>query len=220
MIHSMRSMAFIVFLIAALVIAWFIFRESILTGIGNYLILGDHLEPADLIHVIAGTDDRTDYAISLYQQGLAEEIFFTGGWCEKHQVVHSLHVKERAISQGVPAAAIVTDETVIDTTYAEATRLKEYISHGAKKINTVIIVSDPFHMRRAQWTYRKVLGDLVKIQMAPVPFELARLQRRWWTDPSSTKMVKDEYVKMIFYLVRYQIGEGAIKKWFATFDKY
>src|SRR6185369_3491184 len=67
--------------IAVVCLLLFLFREQWLIAIGNFLIVDDKLHPADVIHVIAGDDYRTDYAIQLYKQGYAKTIFFTGGWC-------------------------------------------------------------------------------------------------------------------------------------------
>lgn len=194
--------------------------ESVLFFIGDFLVVKDELKYADVIHVIAGEDYRTDYAIQLYQEGYARQIFFTGGWCNKHQVNHSEHGRERAIEQGVPLSAIVIDGTEIDTTYSEAIRLKEFIAESPVPIHSVIIVSDPYHMRRAHWAYKKVLGDKIIIQMAPVPFEQLPYSRRWWTNWNSKHMVRDEYVKTVFYYARYQFSWGLMRDWLATFDKY
>ena len=64
----------------------------------------------------------------------------------------------------------------------EAEKLKGWISHSSTPIYSVIVVSDPFHMRRARWIYNKVLGKDIKIQMVPVPFDLTPHQRAWWRD--------------------------------------
>ncbi len=194
--------------------------EPVLLFIGDFLVIKDELKPADVIHVIAGPDYRSDYAIQLYKQGYAKQIFFTGTWCSIHKVDHSEHGKERAVEQGVPPSAIVTDGTEIATTYSEAVRLKEYISASSTPIHSIIVVSDPYHMRRARWAYRKVLGDHIIIQMAPVPFEQLPYPHRWWTDWESRDMVRDEYVKTVFYLLRYQFSWGSLRDWLATFDKY
>ena len=53
-------------------------REPILFAVGDFLVIEDALQPADVIHVISGPDDRTDYAIQLYKQGYGKQIFFTG----------------------------------------------------------------------------------------------------------------------------------------------
>jgi uncharacterized SAM-binding protein YcdF (DUF218 family) len=194
--------------------------ENVLSFIGDFLIVEDELQPSDVIHVIAGPDYRSDYAIQLYKEGYARQIFFTGTWCAIHQVNHSEHGRDRALEQGVPSSAIAIDGTEIETTYSEAVRLKEYISASPTPIHSIIIVSDPYHMRRARWAYRKVLGDQIILQMAPVPFEQLPYPRHWWTDWESRKMVRDEYVKTVFYLLRYQLSWGALRDWLATFDKY
>jgi uncharacterized SAM-binding protein YcdF (DUF218 family) len=194
--------------------------ENVLSFIGDFLIVEDELQPSDVIHVIAGPDYRSDYAIQLYKEGYARQIFFTGTWCAIHQVNHSEHGRERALEQGVPSSAIVIDGTEIETTYSEAVRLKEYISASPTPIHSIIIVSDPYHMRRARWAFRKVLGDQIILQMAPVPFEQLPYPRHWWTDWESRKMVRDEYIKSVFYLLRYQLSWGALRDWLATFDKY
>ena len=57
----------------------FLTHERIFLAVGDFLVVRDKLEPADIIHVIAGEDYRTDYAIHLYQQGYGRLLFFTGG---------------------------------------------------------------------------------------------------------------------------------------------
>jgi uncharacterized SAM-binding protein YcdF (DUF218 family) len=198
--------------------AFYIFRDPILLKIGGYLVIQDDLSPVDLIHVIAGEDYRTDYAIQLYKQGLAKYIFFTGGWCDFHHYNHGQHGMERALDQGVPAQAIAYDDTHVISTYDEALRLKAYMDESQSPIQSVIVVSDPFHMRRARWTYRRVLGKDIDVRMAPVPFEQTPYQQRWWEDPKSMVYVRDEYQKLIYYIARYQLSWGLLKDWLASFD--
>jgi uncharacterized SAM-binding protein YcdF (DUF218 family) len=220
MTRRIRLVAIIIVILIFLGALLLLIREPLLFATGNFLVIKDELIPADVIHVIAGPDYRTDFAVRLYQQGYAKEIFFTGAWCSKHMVNHSEHGKQLAIDEGVPGKAIATDGSEIDTTYAEAARLKDLISKSQVPIHSVIIVSDPYHMRRARWAYRKVLGDQIKLQMAPVPFEMLPYSPRWWTDPESRLMVRDEFIKTIFYYARYEFSWGPMREWLATFDKY
>ena len=90
------------FLIAVLVLG----REQWLPLIDDYLIVEDDPNPADVIHVIAGDDCRTDYAIQLYKDGDAPVLFFTGGWCTLHQSDHGQHAKALSVAAGVPEEAI------------------------------------------------------------------------------------------------------------------
>lgn len=196
-----------------------LFRESCLFGVGDFLIVQDTLHPGNVIHVIAGEDYRTDYAIQLYREGYGKTLFFTGGWCRIHNYNHGEHAKELALARGVPLEAIVFDDASVTSTYMEVERLHEWISHRPTPIHAVVVVSDPFHMRRARWAYRRVLNDSIELQMAPVPFELTPYQRAWWTDSDSRTYVREEYEKFIYYILRYQLSWGKFQEWLATLDK-
>ncbi len=123
-------------------------REPILLGTGDYLAVQDALRPADVIHVIAGADDRTDYAIQLYKQGYGKRILFTGGWCKTHGYYHGQHGAERAAAQGVPVESIIVDETPVSSTYDEVVRLQRLVAASNGQVRSVITVSDAFHGRR------------------------------------------------------------------------
>jgi len=169
----------------ALSLSLFLVRERTMKQLGDFLVVQDTLKPADVIHVIAGEDFRTDYAFQLYKKGYGKTVFFTGGWCHHHNYDHGTHAREVAATQGIPLAAIADDNFEVMSTYMEAIRLKEWIKTRSIPVKSVIVVSDPFHMRRARWAYRKVFGDKIKIQMAPVPFELTPYQSAWWDDANS-----------------------------------
>ena len=197
-----------------------LYGSPILMAIGDYLVFEDELQGADLIHVIAGPDYRTDYAVGLYLQGYARAIVFTGGWCTFCNYFHGRHGRERALRQGVPDQAIITDESSVISTYSEVLRLKEIISRNSYRIRSVLVVSDRYHMRRACWTYRNVFGPGMRVRMAPVPFEKTPYRRRWWADARSRKMVKDEYMKLVYYFARYGLGWPPLTRLLASFDRY
>jgi uncharacterized SAM-binding protein YcdF (DUF218 family) len=197
----------------------FLFREPVMLAIGDYLVIQDELKPADVIHVIAGPDDRTDYAIQLYKRGYAKQIFFTGGWCTFHGYYHGQHGAERAKAQGIAPERIAIDESRVTSTYDEVVLLKEFIAKSQAPIRSAIVVSDPYHMRRARWTYRQVFGKGIEVLMAPVPFGLTPYQRRWWTDWASQRYVRDEYVKLAYYYARYRLSWGPIRRWLTSLDR-
>lgn len=196
----------------------FLAREPILLAIGDFLVIQDQVQPADVIHVIAGRDHRTDYAIQLYKQGYGKQMFFTGGWCDEHGYYHGEWGRQRAVEQGVLLESIAIDDTGVTSTYAEVERLKVFVDQSPVPIDSIIVVSDPFHMRRARWAYHQVLGNAIRIEMAPVPFELSPYQRRWWTHWESKKMVIDEYKKIAYYYARYKFSWGPVKDWLASLD--
>jgi uncharacterized SAM-binding protein YcdF (DUF218 family) len=193
-------------------------RERILQAAGDFLIVQDELQPADLIHVISGPDNRTDYGIELFKQGFAREIFFTGGWCKEIQGIHAERGRERALAQGIPIEAIGTDGYQVISTYGEALRLKAFIATSPRPLHSVIVVSDSYHMRRARWAYHEVLGDGIRLIMAPVPFDRSPYHRQWWTDDESRMMVQEEYVKLAYYYARYRLTWGPLQAWLASLD--
>jgi uncharacterized SAM-binding protein YcdF (DUF218 family) len=196
----------------------FLFREQWLGWIGNFLVVEDSLKPADVIHVIAGEDYRTDYAIQLYKNGYGNTLFFTGGWCDVHLYNHGEHAQERALAQGVPIDAIAFDDSKVTSTYMEAQNLSGWIAQNESSVRSIIVVSDPFHMRRVRWIYRKMFGPEIEIEMAPVPFEVTVYQRDWWKDPQSRNYVQEEYTKFIYYQLRYQYSSGKFKEWLISLD--
>ncbi|UCE40566.1 MAG: YdcF family protein [Candidatus Aminicenantes bacterium] len=200
-------------------IALFVFRGFWLMWIGDFLVLQDNLHPGDVIHVIAGEDYRTDHAIQLYKQGYGKMLFFTGGWCRTHGYNHGEHAEVRAVAQGIPMKAIAYDDSSVNSTFMEILKLDEWISHLQIPIHSVVVVSDPFHMRRARWAYKKVLGDGIEVQMAPVPFERTPYRHHWWTDRESRKFVREEYEKYVYYVLRYQISRGKFQDWLASLDR-
>jgi uncharacterized SAM-binding protein YcdF (DUF218 family) len=209
----------VLFTLLLLGVSLFLFREPIALAVGDFLVIRDDLQPADVIHVIAGEDYRTDYAIQLYKQGYGKQIFFTGGWCTFHNLYHGEHGRELALQQGVPPEAIAIDDSFVTSTYSETVRLKEFIAQSQAPIRSVIVVSDAYHMRRARWTSRRLLGDEIQVQMAPVPFEMSPYQRRWWTDEASRAYVKEEYLKMFYYYARYRLSLGPMRQWLASLDR-
>lgn len=196
----------------------YLFQDSILLMVGNLLIIQDPLQKADVIHVISGLDYRTNYAVQLYKQGYGKYLFFTGGWCPEIMGVHAERSTALSIRQGVPADVIKADPFPVTSTYQEAQRLKHWIDQEQMSIHSVIIVSDPHHMRRARWAYQQVLGKEVKLIMAPVPFDQTPDRQRWWNDGFSRSMVRDEYLKTIYYYARYWLSWGPFRDWLASFD--
>lgn len=186
--------------------------------VGDFLVVEDPIRKADLIHVVSGPDYRTEYAIELYKKGYAEMMLFTGGWNIGANEVSATRSERLALTAGVPADKIIVDVTDIICTYEEAERLKFFVNSTNGSIRSVIVVSDPFHMRRVRWAFQRQFKGQVKLIMAPVPFELTTMNAKWWLDARSRFMVCDEYLKLVYYLLRYQLAHGRLQLWLASLD--
>ena len=214
---KIKTWLVVLILIAVLAIT----GKPLLEWIGDSLIVSDAVEKADLITAVSGPEYRIVYAAELYKKGLAATLFFTGGYSEENQRYEANWSEYLATITGVPQEAIAIDDTTIVSTYEEAERLKAYIeAHPEKNIKNIIVVTDPYHTRRARWAYQKVLGDQVTIQMASVPFDRTGYTKEWWKQAVSRKMVLTEYLKSIYYVFRYQVTSGGLQKWLSQFDKF
>jgi uncharacterized SAM-binding protein YcdF (DUF218 family) len=217
MLYSKRS--FIILSISTLLLLISMttdFPTQTISGIGEALVIQDQLQPVDILHVIAGDDYRTQYAFQLYKQGYAKMLFFTGGWCLEHGYFHGAHALQLALQAGIPQNAVAYDDSQVFSTYDEVLLLQKYLAENRPDYHSIMVVSDPFHMRRARWTYRHIFGTEFSVVMAPVPFDQTPFKQQWWTDRLSTTYVKEEYQKMIYYFFRYQLGFT----WLSRFDKY
>jgi uncharacterized SAM-binding protein YcdF (DUF218 family) len=195
----LRRLAIFFLLFAAFLLA----REAILLGVGKFLIVRDELQPAHLIHVLGGDVERIDYGIELHKQGYGK-ILFTGGRVELPLVntTYSRLAREYAESKGVRAEDILPDESTATSTFEEVLELQKILRHDAS-LQSIIIVSSPYHLRRARWIFKKGLDKRVTLQFAPVPFEKSRQKQRWWTEELSLQAVVNEYLKMPFYILKY-----------------
>lgn len=185
---------------------------------GPFLIVDDELERADLCHVLSGNQKRVVFAIELYGQGLCGKIVFIGGPEDGTQSFASRQ-KAYALDHDIPESAIVIDETDVYSTFSEIARFKHVIQQALPPASTVTHVTDPFHTRRVRMVSRWILDDALGVQIASVPFELSFSDEPWWSSRRSRRMVFREYVKLVFYWLRYRIPFPPMNDWMSRFDR-
>ena len=177
------------------------------------LIVRSDLARADAIAVLAGSStylERTDWASRLFKEGRAPVIILTndnvrGGWsvaAQRNPLLVELAAEELR-RKGVPAEKIETISETALSTHEEALRLRDYaINHN---LRSILIVTSSYHSRRALWTLRRVFeGSGIEIGLdtpgtgiqTPVP-------AAWWLHRSGWQIVPGEYVKLIYYRIKY-----------------
>ena len=207
--HTRRNVLGAAAILLALVLLAFAFRSRILTGLADYLIVSDRLQPADVIVLLnSEVNTRPFRASALYQQGLAPVIVIARS--ESTPIVDlglvpndtdiSVGVMEK---QGVPADRIIILPFPggVTSTFDEASAVRQYVvAHQAYRI---ILVTSAFHTRRARWTFEKVLAGLpVRLEMAPVPYA-GFDQTDWWKNETGLITLNNEYIKWFYYLFKY-----------------
>jgi len=177
------------------------------------LIVKAELAQPDALVVLAGSStyvERTRRAAQLFQEGRAPSIVLTNdnelsGWSVDEQR-NPLFVERAAGElkrQGVPAEKIEIAPGAVSSTYDEAVRLREYAN--ARGLKSILVVTSAYQSRRALWTFRRVFeGSGVAVGVSAVePGEQSPRAGVWWLYPLGWQMVPGEYVKMIYYWVRY-----------------
>lgn len=189
-------------LIVATVILGYHWRGQWLPLIGAMLDVPPELRPADVIIVLGGGDgDREDYGTRLYRQGLAPHVISTGAPLGSDAAAQEL------IQRGVPRQAIVLANGT-QNTHDDALRSRQLMEdHGW---HTALLVTDPYHMRRSLWTFRTVFQGTA-LQIWPAPVDSGWFDaRHWWQSEAGFLSVNEEYLKLIYYLLRGYIAPTII----------
>ncbi len=196
------------FLVFLLLLSWIL-----AWGAACGLIVRAPVERADAIVVLSGSaayKERTRQAARLYAAGRAPRIVLTndnqmGGWSSSEQ--RNLFFYERArnnlIDLGVPAKSIEVLPEPVSSTYDEAALVQAYTKSNAWQ--SLLIVTSPYHSRRALWTIRRVFqGTGVTIGLEPVPVgDQSPGTWTWWLHLRGWKAVPLEYAKMVYYRWRF-----------------
>jgi uncharacterized SAM-binding protein YcdF (DUF218 family) len=175
------------------------------------LIVRADLPRADAIFVFAGSvDERTNWAAHLFEDGRAPILILTNddvqaGW--SHALHRHVYFVERAIDAlergGVPAEKIEVIRQPVHSTYEEAVLLRDYaVAHG---LRSILVVTSPYHSRRALWTLRQVFeGSGIEIGINPAsPGQQSPQPATWWLYRRGWRMVAGDCLKMPYYWMRY-----------------
>jgi uncharacterized SAM-binding protein YcdF (DUF218 family) len=133
--------------------------------------------------------ERIKEAIALYETGRVQYLVFTGGTPVADYPAEGQVGREFAIEHGVPATAILV-ETTSRTTWQNLANAKELI--GPVGIQSVLLVSDPLHMRRAM-----AMASHLGLRAMPAPTSSSRLQ----SNASRARFLWRETLLYVDYLV-------------------
>jgi uncharacterized SAM-binding protein YcdF (DUF218 family) len=181
-------------------------RVQILTGIGNFLIIQDPLEPSDIIFVLNGDVATRPFQVAkLVRQGLSDKVVIARA--ENSMAVEmglaqnvtdtSVAVMEKA---GIPESKIVQLPVPkgVTSTFDEATALRDYVRQNS--YHRLIVVTSAIHTRRASWIIHKTFAGLpAKIMMSPAP-DPRYTSGTWWRQEDGLIGCQNEYIKLVYYL--------------------
>jgi uncharacterized SAM-binding protein YcdF (DUF218 family)/glycosyltransferase involved in cell wall biosynthesis len=159
--------------VTAVVAAYLIvFHTNVMWWMASPLKLSAPPTKADAIVVFAGgvgesgragggAQERLRQAIDLYKAGYAPDLVLSSGYVYSFREAESM--RALAIDKGVPASVIVLEERATNT-YQNVRFVDEILrDHHWRRI---LLVSSPYHMRRALMVWRKQAPD---IEVVPAP---------------------------------------------------
>ena len=163
---------------------------------GRYLYYKDEMKPADVIVVLGGEEtERVEYSARLFKEGWArkDKVILAGGPLVWRYTWASL-MKEHAIFLGVPKNDILLEDKS-RTTEGDAIFTKEIMDkHGYK---SCILVTSPYHSKRATKIFRKVMGERIMVISAPADKSWFSFDK-WWKRKRDRAYVLNEWSKFMW----------------------
>lgn len=159
----------------------------------HWLVVSVPMRKADAIIVLGGEPlARPREAARLFKEGVAPRVFVTGrGDCGANRRI--------LLECGVPADRIEVETRAV-TTRSNATLLRPMLESA--KVRSALIVTSPFHTRRALATFRKVMPDIT--------FGVTDASIGWWNRPEGrgdvNRFAAIEFLKTAEYWLLYGVS--------------
>jgi uncharacterized SAM-binding protein YcdF (DUF218 family) len=157
-------------------------------------------QKADAIVAISGgdTDARTQEAIQLFKAGWADRLILSGAAIDKTSISNAAAMRLQALRANIPDAAITLDQYANDTAgnAADVSAVAAYQS-----IHRLILVTSPYHQRRASIEFKRALGSNVVIVSHPTPYDRDWSPAYWWLHPYSWYLAISELAKLTYLQV-------------------
>jgi uncharacterized SAM-binding protein YcdF (DUF218 family)/glycosyltransferase involved in cell wall biosynthesis len=179
-----------------------LFHSPLLWWVASPLKLSQPPRQADAIVVFAGGvgesgeagqgyQERVDYAVRLYRDGWAPLIVFSSGY--QYVIREAELMKALAVSLGVPPEAILLEERAANT-HQNVLLTTELLA--PRGVRSILLVSSPYHMRRASMVYRRAAPQLTVLP-TPIPhsgfYEGGRIRLRHY------EAILHEYAAILSY---------------------
>jgi uncharacterized SAM-binding protein YcdF (DUF218 family) len=190
--------------VAAAALYLLIFQTNLLWWVADPLT--EFAEPvaADAIVVFAagvgesgealgGHQERIKQAVDLYRAGYAGNLILSSGFV--YSIKETEVLRALAVSQGVPDSRIIIDERPSNTHDMVETAAAVLRAHNWRRI---LLVSSPYHMRRAKMVWRKV-GPEVTVVATPPRYTQFYDHPRGGASLAQVRGILQEYVSIVLY---------------------
>ena len=191
-----------------LVLVSWMLRRDILAGVGNFLICEDPIDTVDVVFVLGGSSyDRGNEAARLYEAGYIGQIICVGGNVPSILKVLNMDQPEAELTGThlIDNHHIVHPDIVMiargSSTMEEAAVIAQYCKDNG--IQRAMVLSSKFHTRRIGYVMDKVFSEKeVEVFVRGAPSSVYS-ESEWWYQEEGLIMVNNEYVKFLYYLLKY-----------------
>lgn len=190
-----KLIKFIIFILLVGIAIYF-GQNLILEKIGRFIYEKDDLKPADVIVILAGEEEeRVEYGVKLFKEGWArkDRIIMAGGPIVWKYSWASL-MKQHAEHLGIQGRVIMLEDRSRSTEEDAQFTMEILLQHG---FSSVLLVTSPYHSKRASRIFRKIMGKEIKVISAPVEKSWFSFDE-WWKRRRDRAQVLNEYSKFVW----------------------
>jgi uncharacterized SAM-binding protein YcdF (DUF218 family) len=184
-----------------------IFKNNILRSFSNFLICEDPIKKSAYTFVLSGGPwDRGNEASRIFHEGFTDTLICTGENVPHDFKALGLEMFESEITEknmlnhGVPKENILLIKKGTST-QEESDIILEFCKN--RKVKQAIVISTDFHTRRVTQVFKKKFSESgIDIMVHAAPSSLYDAQN-WWADENGLIALNNEYIKQLYYLVKY-----------------
>ncbi len=184
-----------------------LFHKQILGGLGDFLMVEDEKQHADAIVVLGGNSyERGLEAFKLYDEGWSEQLICTGGNIPTVLAAIDTVIYEAEITKALLEKKGINGEVIAALTGSTSTKeeSEEILAYCEQnELKKIMVISSKLHMRRVRMVFDEAFEDQnVEVVYRGAPSQ-SYDESLWWKSEAGLIMVNNEYVKYLYYLIKY-----------------
>lgn len=180
-----------------------LFHTPLVWFAGNQLAVRHDPKKADAIVVFSGDGEssyinqsyqrRTLDAIHYFKSGYAPLIILSSG---KDQTISEVElIRSLLINRQVPDRSIKILNLYPRSTFENVVLVKDILNKN--NINSILLITSPYHSRRALWVWRKAMPELNVF--APKVIDTPNSSPQWSASLDQIKVIIYEYAAIVYY---------------------
>jgi len=167
------------------------------TYLGSLGRPADPFEHTRAIVSLAGGPGRLGKGLDLLDEGKADVLLLSG--TGKGATLEDIF-PGRDLSS-LAGGKVILLESRSTSTYENAIEAWAVLA-ARGEVSEIVLLTSNYHMLRSEFVFRKVFPRDVEIRIYPVEAENVA-PGRWWKDGKSRRIVFNEYLKYLWYRLRY-----------------